>query len=108
MQSNKTKVKYISITHILELGKLRYNLKDTIPYSYMIFLSSINRADAESKDLDAKLVFSKIDKEKQKGNKIFEYSDNEQILWFHKVCLSREKELELGVKIWKKSRWWFL
>ena len=40
-QNNKTKVKYISITHILEVEKLRYNLKDTIPYSYMLFLSSI-------------------------------------------------------------------
>ena len=40
-QNNKTKIKYISIIHILELGKARYNLKDTIPCSYMIFLSSI-------------------------------------------------------------------
>ena len=56
----------------------------------MIFLSSINRAHAESKDLDTKLVFSKIDKEKQKGNKTFEYSD-EQIL---QLCFSKSVYLE--------------
>ena len=56
----------------------------------MIFLSSINRAHAESKDLDTKLVFSKRDKEKQKGNKTCEYSD-EQIL---QLCFSKSVYLE--------------
>ena len=102
-QNNKTKVKYISITHILELGKLRYNLKDTIPYSYMIFLSSINRAHAESKDLDTKLVFSKRDKEKQKGNKTCEYSDGQILqLCFSKSVYLEKRNLRLVLKFGRR------
>ena len=54
-QNNKTKVKYISITHILEVEKLRYNLKDTIPYSYMLFLSSIQYSRCRIKGFRCKV-----------------------------------------------------
>lgn len=63
-QNNKTKVKYISITHVLEVGKLRYNLKDTQFPIAICFSSVFNRADTESKDLDAKLVFLQNRQEK--------------------------------------------